>query len=583
MSDDPKPEGIDRRSVLAGAAALAAAAAAPALGAPDPAPAAAAGAPPEFELAELTLAELAVGLAAGRFTSERLVQLYLERIAALDRGAAGVHAIAEANPDALAIAAALDRERRAGRVRGPLHGIPVAVKDNLDTADRMKTTAGSLALAESVAPADAFAVARLRAAGAVVLAKTNLSEWANFRSERSTSGWSGRGGQVRNPYALDRNPCGSSSGSGVAVAANFCAAAVGTETDGSIVCPAAMNGVVGLKPTVGLVSRRGIIPISHTQDTAGPMARTVADAALLLAGMAGVDLLDAATAASAGKWDGRIEPLLAPGGLAGARLGVVRAWFDWHPEIARRMEEHLALLRALGAELVDPVEWKRSEELGDAELEVLLYEFRHGLNRYLAGLPDRGQPRTLAALVDWNRAHADRELPWFGQEIFERAEAKGPLTDRAYLEALATCARLARTEGLDAAFAPAGVDALVGPTTGPAYLTDWVNGDAYGGSASGLPAIAGYPHLTVPAGFVHGLPWNVSFVGPAWSEAKLLRYGHAFESAARARRPPRFLPTLPLEFGDSSPNPETRARASEKSGLVNCPRITRRWRGRRAG
>ena len=547
MTERRRESGVDRRTVLGGAA-WAAALSAPAQAArvPEaaPQPESAASTPAPFELEELSIADLQAGLASGRWTSMRLVELYHERAASVDRG--GTNSIAEWNPEAESIAAERDRERKAGTLRGPLHGIPIAIKDNVDTADRMRTTAGSLALAESIAPKDAFLVERLRAAGAVILAKTNLSEWANIRSSRSTSGWSGRGGQVRNPYALDRNPCGSSSGSGVAVAANLCAAAIGTETDGSIVCPASMNGVVGLKPTVGLVSRTGVIPIAASQDTAGPMARTVADAALLLGATTGVDLLDPATAASAGKWDATASAGAVSDGLRGARLGVIRAWFRWHPEVAAQTEAHLASLRSLGAELVDPLEIAHAGDVDEAEIDVLLYEFKHGLNLYLAGLPDRGQPRTLAALIDWNRANAAREMPWFGQELFERAEALGPLTEKRYVDALEKCRRLSRTEGLDVAFASHRVDALVGPTMGPAYLTDWLNGDAYGGSSSGPAAVAGYPHLTVPAGFVHGLPWNLSFVGPPWSEAKLVRYGRVFESAARARRPPTFLPTLAL-------------------------------------
>jgi amidase len=538
--------GIDRRKVLAGGAGLAAAA----LGG-IPSIAAAPASPvrrvEDFELAGLSLAELGEGMAAGRWSSERLVELYFDRIAAVDAVPGGVNAIAEVNPEALAIAAERDRERRAGRVRGPLHGIPVALKDNIDTADRMRTTAGSLALAESIAPRDAYLVERLRAAGAVLLAKSNLSEWANFRSTRSSSGWSSRGGQVRNPYALDRSPCGSSSGSGVAAAADLCAAAVGTETDGSVICPAAMCGVVGLKPTVGLVSRSGIVPISHSQDTAGPMARSVADVALLLDGLVGVDLRDPATAAGAGRSVADYRRFFGPDALRGARLGVAREYFSWHPEIERQMAEVLAALRALGAELVDPAPFERRPELGQAEWEVLLFEFEHDLDAYLAALPDRGQPRSLAALVEHNRAHADRILPWFGQEIFELALGKGPLDAPEYLEALATCRRLARDEGLDPLFAgERPLDALVSPTTNPAFPIDWVNGDAYGGSITGPAAVAGYPHLTVPAGFVHGLPWGFSFVGPAWSEAKLLAYGDAFERATRARRPPGFAPTLPL-------------------------------------
>lgn len=526
---------------LAGAAMGEAGAAAPAKGPAAPKP---------FELEELTIRELAAGLAEGRWSSQRLVELYVARIVEVDRvgiGGTGTNAIAETNPQALEIAEGLDRERKAGKVRGPLHGIPVVLKDNIDTGDRMKTSAGSLALAQSVAAKDAYLVERLRAAGAVVLAKTNLSEWANFRSTRSTSGWSGRGGQVRNPYALDRNPCGSSSGTGSGVSANLAAAGIGTETDGSILCPSSMCGLVGLKPTVGLVSRRGIIPISSTQDTAGPMCRTVADAAILLQAIAGTDLLDPATAASAGKVADYAKALDA-NGLAGARLGVVRKFFGWHPEIDRQMAAVLDLLRQLGAVLVDPVEIPHLGEYDQSEFEIMLYEFKHGLNAYLAALPAAaGAPRTLAELIEWNRQHAAQSMPWFGQEILELAEAKGPLTDEAYRKALETSLRLSRAEGLDAALATHKLDALVSPTMGPAYLTDWLNGDHFSGSGTSPSAVAGYPHITVPAGQVHGLPWGLSFMGAAWSEAKLIRFAHGFEQASRSRRPPRFLATV--DFG----------------------------------
>jgi len=540
---------LTRRTLIGAAAGTAAlAGATPLLGqapAGAPAPAPHPGTRP-FELAGLGLAELRRGLESGRFTSRRLVELYLERIAAVDRGPGGTNAVAEVNPEALALADQLDRERKAGKVRGPLHGLPILVKDNLGSADGMETTAGSLALVGAKPAKDAFAVRRLRESGALLLGKTNLSEWANFRSTRSTSGWSGRGGQVRNPHALDRNPCGSSSGSGVAPAADLCAAAVGTETDGSVTCPAAMNGIVGLKPTVGLISRSGIVPISHTQDTAGPMGRTVEDVAILLGALAGSDLTDPATAESAGHVLPDYTRDLKEKALAGARLGVVRHYFGWHPEIDRQMEDLLKVLAGLGAVLVDPVEIPHHGDLDPHEFEVLLFEFKHDLNAYLAELPDRGQPRTLAALIDWNRAHAREEMPWFGQELFEQAEAKGPLTDEAYTKALAEARRLSRAEGIDAALAAQRLDALVCPSMGPAYPTDWVNGDHYGGSCTSPPAVAGYPHLTVPAGFVHGLPWGLSFLGGAWSESKLLGYGFAFEQATKARRAPAFLPTLPL-------------------------------------
>ncbi|MEO7795500.1 MAG: amidase [Thermoanaerobaculia bacterium] len=546
---DPQEKGLNRRQLMGtvGGAVLGGVALDAAFGGTAPSAAAAPAVAKPFELEELTIRDLQEGLAAGRWSSQRLVELYAARIVEVDRvgiGGVGTNAIAETNPQALEIAEGLDNERKAGKIRGPLHGIPVILKDNIDTGDRMKTTAGSLALAGSVAAKDAYLVERLRAAGAVVLAKTNLSEWANFRSTNSTSGWSGRGGQVRNPYALDRNPCGSSSGTGSGVSANLAAAGIGTETDGSIICPASMCGLVGFKPTVGLVSRRGIIPISSTQDTAGPMCRTVADAAILLTAIAGSDLLDPATAASAGKSSDYTRALDA-NGLAGARLGVVRKFFGWHPEIDRQMQAVLDLLRQLGAVLVDPVEIPHLGEYDAGEFEIMLYEFKHGLNGYLGGLPEGGAaPRSLADLIVWNRDHAAAEMPWFAQEIFEKAEAKGPLSDEAYSKALEANLRLSRAEGLDAVLGSQRLDGLVCPSIGPAYLTDWLNGDHFGGSATSPCAVAGYPHITVPAGHVHGLPWGLSFMGTAWSEARLIRFAHSFEQASQARRAPRFLATV---------------------------------------
>jgi amidase len=514
-----------------------------------PAPAASRPANPprrrSFALEELTLADLQRGLRDGRWTSRRLTELYLDRIHDLDRRGPALQAIIETNPDALALARSLDDELRAGHLRGPLHGIPIVLKDNLDTADRMHTSAGSLALAESIAPRDAFVVERLRAAGAILLGKANLSEWANFRSSRSSSGWSARGGQCRNPYVLDRNPCGSSSGTATAVSANLAAAGVGTETDGSIVCPSGQCGLVGLKPTLGLLSRSGIIPIAASQDTAGPMTRTVADAALLLGVMAGVDPRDPATRASAGRSVADYTLFLQADGLRGVRLGVARRLFGSDPRVLQLMEETIAALRAGGAECVDLDQPSESGPLGSAEMTVLLHEFKAGLDAYLDGLGPAAAVRSLAELIAFNQRQADREMPWFGQDLFEKAQACGPLTDPVYLEARATCLRLARNEGIDAALEAHRLDALVAPTNGPAWVTDWVNGDHFGVGSSTLAAVAGYPNLTVPAGIVHGLPVGVSFFGRAWSEPTLLRIGYAFEQRTRARQTPRFLPTLP--------------------------------------
>jgi amidase len=420
----------------------------------------------------------------------------------------------------------------------------VLLKDNIDTADRMRTTAGSLALADHVAARDAFVAGRLRAAGAVLLGKTNLSEWANFRSTHSTSGWSGRGGQTRNPWVLDRNPCGSSSGSGAAVAANLCALAVGTETDGSIVCPAAANGVVGIKPTLGLVSRAGIIPIAHSQDTAGPMARTVRDAALLLGALAGVDARDAATAAARTKLQTDYTRFLDPDGLRGARIGVARNHFGFLPAVDRLMEDALDAMRRGGATIVDPANVATAGKFDDSELEVLLHEFKADLNAYLAALPPSAPARTLAALIAYNEAHAGEEMPFFGQELFVRAQGKGPLTSASYRAALARNRRLARTEGIDATMDRHRLDALVAPTGGPAWPTDPLNGDHFTGGSSTPAAVAGYPNVQVPAGYIRGLPVGISFYGRAWSEPVLLRLAYAYEQATRHRRAPGFLPSL---------------------------------------
>ena len=499
-----------------------------------------------FELDETTLAELQAGMKSGQFTARSLAEKYLQRTAEMDQSGPALNSVIELNPDALAIADALDAERKAQGPRGPLHGIPVLVKDNIGTADRMMTTAGSLALRGFTPAKDSGVARRLRQAGAVIFGKTNLSEWANFRSAHSSSGWSGRGGQTRNPYALDRNPSGSSSGAGVAAAANLCAAAVGTETDGSIVSPSAANGLVGIKPTVGLVSRAGIIPLAHSQDTAGPMCRTVADAVVLLGALAGVDPDDSATAASRGKAQADYTQFLDRAGLRGARIGVARKAFDFGEGIGAVFDAALDAMKAEGAVLLDPVEIPSPGKFEDSEMEVLLYEFKAGINAYLAAQAPRAPVRSLKELIEFNERHREKEMPYFGQDLFLKAEAKGPLTDKKYRDALEKNHRLARTEGIDAMMAKHRLDALVAPTSGPIWLTDLIAGDHDTGSSSSLPAVAGYPNIQVPAGFVFGLPVGISFFGRAWSEPKLLRIAYAFEQATRARKPPRFLPTAEL-------------------------------------
>lgn len=545
------PPPMDRRQFVrrgvaigAGVAIAGRPAAAGAAGGPGGAPAELP--PSPFALEEVTVAELQAGMASGRFTAHGIAERYLQRIQDVDRTGPSVNSVIEVNPDALAIAAQLDAERAAGKVRGPLHGIAVLIKDNIDTADRMKTTAGSLALAQSHAPRDAGLVTRLREAGMVILGKTNLSEWANWRSSRSSSGWSGRGGLTRNPYALDRNACGSSSGTGAAIAANLAAVGIGTETDGSIVCPSNANGLVGIKPTVGLVSRAGIIPISASQDTAGPMCRTVRDAAALLGVMAGPDERDRATRASAGRIAPDYTAFCDPDGLRGARIGVVRQLFNAGPAVTRVMEDVLAAMREAGAVLVDPVAVPSLGQFEAAEYEVLLYESRAGLDAYLATLTTPGLPRTLADVIRFNEEHADASMPYFGQDILQRAQEKGGLDSPTYRKALATCRRLTRAQGIDLVMRTHRLDALVAPTGGPAWLTDLVNGDHFGGGSSGLAAVAGYPSITVPAGRVFGLPVGLSFVAGAWEEGKLVRYAYAFEQAVRARRAPRFLATAAL-------------------------------------
>jgi len=501
-----------------------------------------------FDLDEVTVAQLQDGMKAGKFTASSLTEKYLQRIREIDKAGPAINSVIEVNPDAMEIARSLDHERKAKGPRGPLHGIPVLIKDNIGTHDRMQTTAGSLALVGAIPPKDSFVVQKLREAGAVILGKTNLSEWANFRSTHSTSGWSGRGGLTRNPYALDRNPCGSSSGSGAAAAANLCAAAIGTETDGSIVCPSSANGIVGIKPTLGLISRSGIIPIAHSQDTAGPMARTVADAAVLLSALAGVDAEDSATAASAGKALADYATFLDPKGLAGARIGVVRKLFGFDDKVDRLMNEAIAEMKLRGAEIIDPVEIESLQKFGESEDLVLQYEFKADLNAYLAHLGPNAPVRTLAEIIEFNEKNKEKELAYFGQEQFIKSEARGPLTTKEYLDALEKNRRLAGAEGIDAVMDKFKLDALIAPTGGPAWTTDLVNGDHGTGGSAGLAAVAGYPNITVPAGFVFGLPVGISFFGRAWSEPTLIKIAYAFEQATRHRLPPQFLPTADLKI-----------------------------------
>ena len=501
---------------------------------------------PPFELDEATLAGLQQQMAAGARGSEQITEAYLARIGALDRSGPELRSVIETNPEAVAVARALDAERQAKGPRGPLHGIPVLLKDNVDTADRLTTTAGSLALEGSIPPRDAHVARRLRDAGAVILGKANMSEWANFRSSRSVSGWSARGGQCRNPYALDRNPCGSSSGSGVAVSANLAPLAVGTETDGSIVCPATSCGIVGIKPTVGLVSRAGIIPISYTQDTAGPMARSVADAAALLTALAGADPRDPATA-GAGAHAVDLTRFLDASGLRGARIGVARNMAGFHPDTDRLFDAAIAEMKRRGAEIVDPADVPAIKDLGDPEFEVMLFEFKAGLEAYFASLGRGARVKTLADLVAFNDANHEREMPYFGQEILLKALEKGPLTTPEYREALETCGRLSRREGLDLVLDQHRLDAIVAPTGTPAWVIDPVSGDHYVGGNSTPAAVSGYPSVSVPMGFVFGLPVGISFVGRAWSEPVLVRLAHAFEQATLHRRPPRFLRTAELK------------------------------------
>ena len=547
MSRKPFASATDRRSFLQTAlSASAAAVFCPALGAGreiiSPAP------PPAdvkaFELDEITIPELQDGMKSGRFTARALAEKYLARIDEIDKRGPAVNAIIELNPDALSIADALDQERKAKGPRGPLHGIPVLIKDNIDTADRMMTTAGSLALVGSKPPKDSFVAQRLRAAGAVIVGKTNLSEWANIRSSHSTSGWSGRGGLTKSPYALDRNACGSSSGTGAGVSANLAAAGIGTETDGSIVCPSSANGLAGIKPTVGLVSRAGIIPISHSQDGAGPMCRTVRDAAILLGALTGADPGDPATAASSGKSQTNYAQYCDPNGLKGARIGVARKYFGFSDAVDALMEQALGVMKAQGATLVDPADIPTFGKFDDSELIVLLYELKADLNAYLARLGPNAPVRTLQDIIAFNERNRQKEMPYFGQDLFIKALAKGGMTDKEYVDTLAKNHQLARTEGIDALMDQHHLDAIVAPTGGPAWLTDLINGDHSAGGSSNAAAVAGYPNINVTAGFVSSLPVGISFFGQAWSEPTLIKLAYSFEQASKARQAPRFLPTI---------------------------------------
>jgi amidase len=499
----------------------------------------------DFELDETTIDDLQKAFQSGQYSSRSLTEKYLARIAEIDKAGPMVNAVIELNPDALQIADALDQERKSKELRGPLHGIPLLIKDNIDTGDRMQTTAGSLALAGSPAPNDAFVAAQLRKAGAVILGKTNLSEWANIRSSHSTSGWSGRGGLTRNPYALDRNPCGSSSGTGAAVSANLCVAGVGTETDGSVVCPSSANGLAGLKPTVGLVSRSGIVPISHSQDTAGPMARTVRDVAILLGAMAGADQQDSATADSRGKLFADYTKFLDPAGLKGARLGVVRKYCGFNDAVDQLMDTLIGEMKRAGAEIVDPADIPTIGKFDESELTVFYYELKADLAEYLTR---RGNTsvKSLKDVIEFNERNRDREMPYFGQDIFLKSEQKGPLSTKEYVDALALNQKLSRAEGIDFIMDKFKLDALVAPTAGPAWLTDLINGDHAAGGSSSAAAVAGYPNINVTAGYLWGLPVGISFFGRAWSEATLFKIAYSFEQLTKARQKPRFLPTIEI-------------------------------------
>jgi amidase len=499
-------------------------------------------------LPEWTISDLQEKMESGDLTARRLVELYTERISEVDKNGPYLNSVMELNPDALSIADTLDDERKAGKLRGALHGIPILIKDNIDTADRMQTTSGSLALEGHSAAKDAFLVKQLRKAGALILGKTNLSEWANFRGKRSISGWSSRGGLTRNPYVLDRSACGSSSGSGVAVAANLCVAAVGTETDGSIICPSQTNGIVGIKPTLGLISRSGIIPIAHSQDTAGPMARTVEDAAILLGAMTGVDGRDPATKGSRKRNPSNYTKFLDRDGLRGARIGVTRNMAGTNPRVLKILEHCIEVMKHLGAIIVDPADLPNFDKFGKTEIEVLHYEFKADLNKYLKLLDGTVPVHSMQDVIKFNEENSHRVMPYFGQEHMVEAQERKSLRDKKYRDALAKNLRLTRKEGIDAVMRKHKLEALITPSGGPAWMIDLVNGDAntWDMESTSPPAVAGYPHITVPAGYIFGLPVGISFIAQAWQEPALIRFAYAFEQATQFRRQPRYLPTANL-------------------------------------
>jgi amidase len=499
-------------------------------------------------LDEVTIDDLQAGMRSGKYTARSITEKYLTRIEAIDKTGPSLNSVIEVNPDAVEIAESLDRERKEKGARGPLHGVPLLIKDNIDTADKMMTTAGSLALTGGPKPPhDSFVAQQLRKAGAVILGKTNLSEWANIRSSHSSSGWSGRGGLTRNPYALDRNPCGSSSGTGAGVSANLAAGGIGTETDGSIVCPSSSNGLAGIKPTVGLVSRSGIVPISHSQDTAGPMCRTLRDAAIMLGTLTGVDPEDAATGASQGKSHSDYTKFLEENGLKGARIGVARKYFGFSDGVDRIMAEAIDVMKRQGATIVEPADIETFGKFDESESLVLDYELKADIEKYLARLGPSSPMKNLKDLIDFNNQNAAKEMPYFGQDVFVRAQTRGPLTTREYIDALEKNHRMTRIEGIDAVMDKFKLDALIAPTGGPAWITDLVTGDHFGGGSSNAAAVAGYPNINITAGYMFGLPVGISFFGRAWSEPTLLKIAYGFEHATQVRKAPKFLPTADLK------------------------------------